>query len=108
MTLTLQDAQHVSWKIFLKINNRVGVESGEGQNASAVMSDLLKQAQDAATVVENLEGLKPSEENTAQRMLAEKLNSILYCAFVVAERYRLDLEESFLEQANDKLLSLLT
>jgi hypothetical protein len=41
-------------------------------------------------------------------MLAQKLNNLLYCAFVVAEGYGLDLEESFLEQVNDKLLSLLT
>lgn len=108
MTLTLQDAQHVSWKIFLKINNRVGAERGESQNASAVVSDLLKEAGEAAAVVKCLEGFKPSEENTSSRMLAEKLNNLLYCVFVVAEGYRLDLEESFLEQVNDKLLSLLT
>lgn len=94
--------------MYLKISKKVTAEGGESQNALAVAKELLKEAGEVAATVEGSESLKPSEDETTQRMLAEKLNNILYCVFVVAEHSHLDLEESFLEQVNDRLLSLLT
>ncbi|HKZ94466.1 MAG TPA: MazG nucleotide pyrophosphohydrolase domain-containing protein [Candidatus Bathyarchaeia archaeon] len=108
MTLTLQDAQHASWKIFRKINDRLGVENGKSRDAFVIVADLLEEAGEVAAVVKGLESFRPPNERKPKETLAKELNDVLYCVFVLAEHYGLDLEESFLEQVNDHLLRLLT
>jgi len=108
MTMTLQDAQHVSWKIFNKINSRLETETGKGCDRSVVVTDLLEESGRVAAVVKGLEGLEPAEKTKSKETLAKELNNLLYSVFVLAERYGINLEETFLEQVNDHLLRFLT
>jgi len=108
MTLTLQDAQHASYKIFRKINDRLLANGNKVHSPFTIVAGLLEETEEVATAVKSLEGLKPSEENITYQMLAKKLNDLLYSAFVLAEHYGVNLEETFLEHVNDSLLRFLT
>jgi NTP pyrophosphatase (non-canonical NTP hydrolase) len=108
MSLTLRDAQHVSWKIFRKINDKLDERRGKGWDPFVIVSDLLEEAGEVAAVVKGLEGFKPPEKPKTREMLAKELNDLLYGIFVLAEHYGLNLEETFLEQMNDYLLRFIT
>jgi len=108
MTMTMQDAQHVSWKIFSKVNSRLEAETGKGLDPFVIVTDLLEEAGRIAAVIKGLQGLKPPEEPKTKEMLARGLNDLLCSVFVLAERYGINLEETFLEQVNDYLLRSLT
>jgi NTP pyrophosphatase (non-canonical NTP hydrolase) len=108
MSLTLQDAQHVSWKIFNKINSKLDAERGKGWDPFIIMTDILEEAGEAAAVVKGLEGFKRPEKPMTKEMLTKELNDLLYGVFVLAEHYGVNLGDSFLEHVNDYLLRLLT
>ncbi len=107
LSLSLQDAQHVSWKIFRKIDAKRDAEGGKRWNPSVLTADLLKEVEEASAVVKGLEGLRSSEKPLTKEALAKELNDILYSVFVLAEHYGLSLEETFLEHVNDLLLRTL-
>ncbi len=108
MSLTLQDAQHVSWKIFRKVNAKLDAERGRGWDPFVIVTDILEEAGEVASVVKGLEGFKPPEKPKSKEMLAKELNDMLYGIFVLAEHYGVNLEETFLEHVNDYLLRFLT
>ena len=107
MSLTLQDAQHVSWKIFKKINAKLDAERGRPWDPFVIVTDLLEEAGEVATVVKGLEGFKPPEKPKTKEMLVKELSDLLYSIFVLAEHYGVNLEETFLEHVNDYLLRFL-
>jgi len=96
MTLTLQDAQHVSWKIMRKVNDRPNAERVKGWNPFIIVADLLKGAEEVAAIVRGLEGLKQPENTKTKEMLTKELNGLLYSVFVLAENCGVNLEETFL------------
>ena len=108
MSLTLQDAQHVSWKIFKKINAKLDAERGRPWDPFVIVTDLLEEAGEVAAVVKGLEGFKPPEKPKTKEMPAKELTDLLYGVFVLAEHYGVNLEETFLEHVNDYLLRFLT
>ena len=108
MPLTLYEAQLVSWKIFGKINARLDAERGRGWDPFIIVTDILEEAGEVASVVKGLEGFKPPEKPKTKEMLVRELNDMLYGIFVLAEHYGVNLEESFLEHVNDYLLRFLT
>jgi len=108
MALTLQEAQLVSWKIFRKINVKLDVESGRGWDPFVIVTDILEEAGEVASVVKGLEGFKPPEKPKTKEMLAKELSDMLYGIFVLAEHYGVNLDETFLEHVNDYLLRFLT
>jgi NTP pyrophosphatase (non-canonical NTP hydrolase) len=69
-----------------------------------MVTDLLEEAGEVAAVVKGLEGFKPPEKPKTKEMLATELSDLLYIIFVLAEHYRIELEDSFLETVNDYLL----
>ena len=107
MSLTLQDAQHVSWKIFRKINAKLDAERGKPWDPFVIVTDLLEEAGEVAAVVKGLEGFKPPEKPKTKEMLVKELSDLLYSIFVLAEHYGGNLEETFLEHINDYLLRFL-
>src|SRR3972149_5276317 len=104
MSLTLQDAQHVSWKIFKKINAKLDAERGRPWDPFVIVTDLLEEAGEVAAVVKGLEGFKPPEKPKTKEMLATELSDLLYIIFVLAEHYGIELEEHFLQTVNDYIL----
>ncbi len=72
-----------------------------------MVTDLLEEAGEVASVVKGLEGFKPPEKLKTKEMLATELSDLLYIIFVLAEQYGIELEESFLQTVNDKIISML-
>lgn len=108
MSLTLQDAQHVSYKIFRKINAKLDAERGRGWDPFVIVTDIIEEVGEVAAVVKGLEGFKPPEKQMTKEMLTKELSDLLYGIFVLAEHYGVNLEETFLEHVNDYLLRFLT
>ena len=69
-----------------------------------MVTDLLEEAGEVASVVKGLEGFKPPDKPKTKEMLATELSDLLYIIFVIAEHYGISLEESFLETVNDYML----
>ena len=69
-----------------------------------MVTDLLEEAGEVASVVKGLEGFKPPEKPKTREMLATELSDLLYMVFVLAERYGINLEEAFLQTVNDYVL----
>lgn len=97
MSITLSDAQKLSARIFREINEKLDVIRGKGWNPFVIVTDLLEEAGEVASTVKGLEGYKPPEKPKTKQMLATELSDLLYAIFVLAEHYKLDLEETFLK-----------
>jgi len=104
MSVTLRDAQHLCWKNFRKINEKLDPERGKTWTPFVMVTDLLEEAGEVAAVVKGLEGFKPPEKPKTKEMLATELSDMLYILFVLAEHYGIELEESFLQTVNDYML----
>jgi NTP pyrophosphatase (non-canonical NTP hydrolase) len=73
-----------------------------------MVTDLLEEAGEVASVVKGLEGFKPPEKLKTKEMLATELSDLLYIIFVLAEQYGIELEESFLQTVNDYILRFIS
>ena len=104
MSLTLRDAQHVCWKNFRKINDKLDPVRGKGWTPFVMVTDLLEEAGEVAAAVKGLEGFKPPEKPKTKEMLATELSDLLYTIFVLAEYYSINLDEIFLQTVNDYIL----
>lgn len=105
MALTLRDAQHLCWKNFRKINDKIDAERGGKEGTPfVIIADLLEEAGKAAAAVKELEGFKTSEKPKTKDVLATELSGMLYIIFVLAEHYGIELEEVFLQTVNDYML----
>jgi len=108
LSLSLQDAQHVSWKIFRKIDAKLDAEGAKRWNPLVIVTDLLEEAGEVSAVVKGLEGFGSAEKPQTKEKLAKELNDVLYSVLVLVEHHGLDLEETFLEHVNDLLPKTLT
>ena len=104
VSVTLRDAQHLCWKNFRKINEKLDSERGKSWTPFVMVTDLLEEAGEVAAVVKGLEGFKPPEKPKTKEMLATELSDLLYIVFVLAEHYGIELEEAFLQTVNDYML----
>jgi NTP pyrophosphatase (non-canonical NTP hydrolase) len=107
LSVTLHDAQHLCWKNFKKINDKLDPERGRGWTPFVMVTDLLEEAGEVAAIVKGLEGFKPPEKPKTKDMLATELSDLLYIIFVLAEYYGIELEEVFLQTVNDYILRFL-
>ena len=69
-----------------------------------MVTDLLEEAGEVASVVKGLEDFKPPEKPKAKEMLATELSDMLYIIFILAEHYGINLEEVFIQTVNDYML----
>jgi NTP pyrophosphatase (non-canonical NTP hydrolase) len=69
-----------------------------------MVTDLLEEAGEVASVVKGLEGFKPPEKPKTKEMLATELSDMLYIIFILAEHYGINLEEVFIQTVSDYLL----
>ncbi len=72
-----------------------------------MVTDLLEEAGEVASAVKGLEGFKHPKKLKTKEMFATELSDLLYIIFVLAEQYGIELEESFLQTVNDKIISML-
>jgi len=70
---------------------------GKGWNPFVIVTDILEEAGEVASIVKGLEGYKPPEKPKTKQMLATELSDLLYGVFVLAEHYNISLEESFVK-----------
>ena len=91
MSYTLRDAQYVCWKTFKTL--------GGNQTATSLAADLVGEASRVAMT------LNEQSEKEAKQALAAQLSDVLYSAFVLAETFGINLEEIFLQNVNDRILS---
>lgn len=108
MSLSLQDAQHASWKIFRKIDAKLDAEGAKRENPSIIATRLSEEAGKVSMAVKSLEEFGSSEKSQPTEKLAKELNNVLCSVFVLAEHYGLSLEETFLEHVNNLLLQTFT
>ncbi len=104
MSVTLRDAQHLCWKNFKKMNDKLDPERGRRWTPFVMVTDLLEEAGEVAAVIKGLEGFKPPEKPKTKEMLATELSDMLYMIFVLAENYGIELEEAFMQTVNDYML----
>lgn len=102
--MTLRDAQHLCWKNFRKINEKLDPQRGRGWTPFVMVADLLEEAGEVAGVVKGLEGFKPPDRPKTREMLATELSDLLYMTFILAEHCGIDLEEAFVQTVNDYVL----
>jgi NTP pyrophosphatase (non-canonical NTP hydrolase) len=104
VSVTLRDAQHLCWKNFRAINDKLDPVRGKEWTPFVMVTDLLEEAGEAASAIKGLEGFKPPDKPKTKEMLATELSDLLYMIFVLAEHYGIELEEHFLQTVNDYML----
>lgn len=72
-----------------------------------MVTDILEEAGEVAATVKGLEGFKPPDKPKTKEMLATELSDLLYMVFVLAEHYKINLEEKLLQAVNDYTLRFL-
>ena len=95
--ISLAQAQQWAYQIFQEINEK----KPQQWTPFVVMTDLLEEAGEVAAVVKGLEGYKPLNKPKTKAMLAMELADLLYCLFVLAEMYKINLPETFLKTVSD-------
>jgi NTP pyrophosphatase (non-canonical NTP hydrolase) len=77
MSISLLEAQKLSGKIFRQINEKLDVMRGKGWNPFIIVTDILEEAGEVASIVKGLEGYKPPEKPKTKEMLATELSDLL-------------------------------
>lgn len=107
MSVTLRDAQHLCWKNFRTINDKLDPERGKKWTPTVTVSEILEESSMIRAAVEDMEVLKTEEKPKTNEKLAKELSNLLYLTLVLAEHYKIELEESFLQTVNDLIISRL-
>jgi NTP pyrophosphatase (non-canonical NTP hydrolase) len=103
LSITMHDAQNLCVKNFKIINEKLDPLRGKGWTPFVMVTDILEEAGEIASVVKGLEGFKPPEKPKTKVMLATELSDLLYMIFVLADYYGIELEEPFMQTINGYL-----
>lgn len=68
------------------------------------VSELLEEASKVVKVTKDLEDSNSLSKPETKEMLAAELSNLVYLIFVLAEHYKIELEDSFLQTVNDYML----
>ena len=98
MSLTLRDAQFLSWKTFKKIEKKNGKDS----DISMLSADLVKKAGEIAERIK----MTSCSNGSGKEELSKLLSELLFVAFVLAENYGVILEEKFMQTMDDYVFGL--
>jgi hypothetical protein len=99
LSLTLRDAQHLSWKTFKKFE----ALSKERSACMGTGEDLVKKSKDIEEKLKALENMK-ANKSEVEKLISE----LLFSAFVFSERNGINLEETFLQTVDDIILSFVS
>jgi len=97
LSVTLRDAQHLSWKTFKKFEP--SMEKRDTHFGSEI--NLVRKAEEIA---EKLKETKNSDSPQSRIELAKLFSEMLFSLFVLSELQGVSLEDSFLEAVNDRIL----
>ena len=98
LSLTIRDAQHLSFKTFKKF------ETLDEKRSSTIgtPTDLIKKAEEIAQKIKALENSEPKEE------IGKVLSELLFSVFVLAERQGVNLEDAFLQTVDEIILGFVS
>ena len=103
----MHDAQNICVKNFKTVNEKLDPLRKKGWTPFVMVTDILEEAGEIASVVKGLEGFKPPEKPKTKEMLATELSDLLYMIFVLADYYGIELEEPFQKTINSYLSRLI-
>ncbi len=92
LSLTLRDAQHLSYKTLKKLENF--------NKANSAKYGSLHSLTEKTAILEQLNNNDPEKKN----QLANLLSEVLFICFVQAEQHDISLEDSFLQSVDDLIL----
>jgi hypothetical protein len=99
LSLTLRDAQHLSWKTFKKFE----ALDKERSATLATAKELVKQASEISCLDQS------TANNPEQKEKLEKaLSQMIFACFVIAERYGVSLEDTFLQSMDELILGFVS
>jgi hypothetical protein len=100
LSLTLRDAQHLSWKTFKKFE---AIDKKRSATL-ATTNELGKNALEILTIDQS-----PLAGNPEQKAKLEKaLSQMIFACFVIAERHGVSLEDTFLQSMDDLILGFVS
>ncbi len=99
MSLTLRDAQHLSWKTYKKLQTL----NPNGSTSLETPAELTKKAEEIA---QKIAAAKTSSADGQK--LGSLLSEMLFAAFVLAEQHGVSLEESFLQTVDELILRMVS
>jgi len=93
LSLTVRDAQYLSWKTFKKLG-----QTERGLPVSESTVDFVKKAEAIAKKIQD------SESSADKEALGRLFSELLFTVFVLAEQHGVSLEESFLATVDEIIL----
>jgi hypothetical protein len=99
LSLTLRDAQYLSWKTFKKIEIK-------NQTISDTAEKISELTEKAVELVKNMEKSGGSISVAAKEELGNLFSRIIFFVFVLGEREGISLEDSFLQAMDNYILDL--
>jgi NTP pyrophosphatase (non-canonical NTP hydrolase) len=97
MSLTLRDAQHLTWKTFKKIE-KMHVEE------ASTLGSIEYLAQKTGEIAKKLKTVQDVDSPQNREELAKLLSEQLFTLLVLAERHSVSLEDSFLQSVDEVIL----
>jgi len=104
VSVTLRDAQHMCWKSFRVINDKIDPERGKTWKPSATVAELAEKVREIDDVVKRWEDDRSPEKDEAKEALAQGLSDVLSLVFVLAEHHEIELEEAFMQAISDYMM----
>ncbi len=103
MSLTLRDAQHLSWKTFKKF------EAVDQENAANIgtVEALATKVADLAQIMK-ASGRSEIDNSKASEAAKKVLSEIVFNVLVLAERSSVELEDSFLQTVDEIILGFVS
>jgi hypothetical protein len=98
LSLTIRDAQHLSFKTFKKF------ETLDKKRSATIgtPTDLIKKAEEIAQKIKALENSEPKEE------IGKVFSELLFSVFVLAQRQGVNLEDAFLQTVDEIILGFVS
>ncbi len=100
--MTLRDAQHICWKNFRKIQDQIDPEAGKNWKPSVTVTELQDHL---GKLLDTINKSESTAKDSDKNMIGQELSDLIYLTLILAEYYRIELEDIFLETVNDRILS---
>jgi len=101
LSVTLRDAQHLSWKTYKKFES-LNVKLAKDFGSEI---DLIKKTEEIAKKLK--EKQEPSSFQSREE-LASMFSKLLFSIFVLSERHGVNLEDSFLRAVDELIMELVS
>ena len=101
MSLTLRDAQHLTWKTYKKLEKM-------NEDRALQISSPISLARKADEIMKKFGTLQNSRSSENVQAFSNGLSQLLFSMFVLAESGGVSLEDSFLQAVDELILEFVT